>query len=311
MCKLLRMRLRQIEIFYHVYRAGSISGASRDLNVSQPSVSKVLRHAEDQLGVALFLRERGRLIPTAAAHELYAEAKDIYARLSIFNRSLENIANRRGGHLRLGVLPSLSLSLGPELVAQMHTDDADTTFELTTLHSAEMQAALLEKKVDFTIGFEAIEDQRLRSKLIGKGRMVLVSATSLSNDGKLPDASIMNDASFISMRDSGPLGQLVSSALKERAIWPKEIVSAHTYHVALSLVRKRIGMAITDEFTAYSHLAQGLHRYSLSMFPRFPLHVHALASHPEKALIDRAVAEARNSTEKLRSGIKSLRSSAP
>ena len=88
------MRLRQIEIFYHVYRAGSISGAARDLNVSQPSVSKVLRHAEDQLGFDLFVRRNGRLVATPAADELFVEAEDIYGRLSTFNRSLENIRNR-------------------------------------------------------------------------------------------------------------------------------------------------------------------------------------------------------------------------
>ena len=64
------MRLRQIEIFYHVYRVGTISGAAQALNVSQPSVSKVLRHAEDQIGFELFQRVNGRLEPTPAAHEL-------------------------------------------------------------------------------------------------------------------------------------------------------------------------------------------------------------------------------------------------
>jgi len=44
------MRLRQIEVFHAVYSSGSITGAAALLNVSQPSVSKVLAHAEQQLG---------------------------------------------------------------------------------------------------------------------------------------------------------------------------------------------------------------------------------------------------------------------
>lgn len=307
----MRMRLRQIEIFYHVYLAGSISGAARDLNVSQPSVSKVLRHAEDQLGVELFLRNKGKLVPTAAAHELYAEVEDIYARLSTFNRSLENIGNRRGGHLRLGVLPSLSLSLGPELVAHMIGEDADATFALTTLHSSEMRAALFEKQVDITIGFEQIDDERLRAENIGSGGMVLVSGESVSLPGAKLDLSILNGAPFISMRDSGPLAHLVSSALKERDLTPKEIVSAHTYHVALSLVRKRIGMTITDEFTAYSHFASGLHRYPLRNFPKFPLHATALLNHPEQALIDRAMRDAKKVASGLSAAIRSLQTGSP
>ena len=40
------MNLRHIEIFHAVYVNGSVSAAARALNVSQPSVSKMLRHAE-------------------------------------------------------------------------------------------------------------------------------------------------------------------------------------------------------------------------------------------------------------------------
>jgi DNA-binding transcriptional LysR family regulator len=302
------MRLRQIEVFYHVYRAGSISAAARDLNVSQPSISKVLRHTEDQLGVELFLRRKGKLVPTAEAHELFAEAEDLYARLSTFNRSLENIGNRRGGHLRLGVLPSLSLSLGPEMIAQMLADDGETTFELTTLHSAEMRAALLEKQIDLTIGFEAIDDERLRRSKVGSGKMVLVSGKKLGKHGQPINPQIVHEARFIGIRDSGPLGELVEIALARRGIAPREIVLAHTYHVALSLVRKRVGMAITDEFTGYSHLASGLHRYPIAGFPSFPLYSTALINHPEQSLIDRARSYARKAAADLRKGIEKLQS---
>ena len=44
------MRLRHIEVFHAVYNCGSITGAAKLLNVSQPSISKVLAHAEQQLG---------------------------------------------------------------------------------------------------------------------------------------------------------------------------------------------------------------------------------------------------------------------
>ncbi|MBT8142476.1 MAG: LysR family transcriptional regulator [Gammaproteobacteria bacterium] len=52
------MRLRHIEVFHAVYLTGSVSGGARALNVSQPTVSKVLKHAEDQLGFKLFHRSK-------------------------------------------------------------------------------------------------------------------------------------------------------------------------------------------------------------------------------------------------------------
>lgn len=305
------MRLRQIEIFYHVYRAGSISGAARYLNVSQPSVSKVLRHAEDQLGIELFLRRKGRLIPTQAAHELFAEAEDIYRRLSTFSRSIENIGKRRGGHIRLGVLPSLSLSVGPDIISRMRQNDSLLSFELTTLHSSEIAQALLEKESDLCIGFEAPSDDRICCTEVGKGQMVLVSGSGIEPDGPSIDANAVHRQAFIGMRDSGPLGELIAQALAVRGIEPHEIVSAHTYHVALSLVRKEIGLAITDQFTAYSQLGTGLHRYLLSDLPGFPIYGMALAAHPDSELIGRTLDMTKLSVSRLKAGIERLQQFGP
>ena len=300
------MRLRQIEIFYHVYKSGSISGAARDLNVSQPSVSKVLRHAEDQLGIELFMRHKGRLIPTEAAHELFVEVADIYARLATFNRSLENMGKRRGGHLRLGVLPALSLTVGPELISRMRSSDDMLSFELTTLHSSDVEQALLERNIDLCLCFEPPKDARIESCEVGRGGMVLVAGQPMGSGHNLIAADILDGADFVGMRDSGPLGLLVAEALEDRGIEPNEIVSAHTYHVALSLVRKKIGLAITDQFTAYSHLGAGLHRYLMTDLPTFSVYTAALADYHNAAFVAKATSYANEAISALNAGIAGL-----
>lgn len=300
------MRLRQIEIFYHVYRTGSISGAARELNVSQPSVSKVLRHAEDQLGFDLFRRSKGRLTATPAAHELFREAEALYKRLASFNRSLENMRERKGGHLRLGVLPSLSLSVGPELAAQLCDDDDDLSLELTTLHSDEIGEALRENRTDLCIGFAPVEQDEITSRKVGSGGFVLVANRNLTEDGTAPDLSLVNDVDFIGLKDSGPLATMVSKALADNAIVPNEIISTHTYHVALSLVRKGAGLAITDQFTAYSHLGGGLHRYPLPEIPQFEVHAAYQTDHPHSDLIDQTMEQLKSVLADLGRGIHSI-----
>ena len=54
-------------------RAGSVTGAARMLNTSQPALSQILRHLEDELGFLLFVREKGRLKPTPEALELFPQ----------------------------------------------------------------------------------------------------------------------------------------------------------------------------------------------------------------------------------------------
>lgn len=58
------MNLRHIEVFNAIMQSGSVTGAAQLLNVTQPAVSNVLRHAEQQLGLKLFERIAGRLQPT-------------------------------------------------------------------------------------------------------------------------------------------------------------------------------------------------------------------------------------------------------
>ncbi len=281
------MRLRQLEIFYHVYRAGSISGAARNLNVSQPSVSKVLRHAEDQLGIDLFERKKGRLLPTPAAHELFRDAEDIYGRLAIFSESLSNIATRRQDQIRLGMLPSLSLSVGPECVARMREVDPQLHFDLHTFHTDRIAHELLERRCDLCLGFEASNDRRVVSKVMGEGSLILLSGEPLGEPNEVLDLSILHKADFVGIRDSGPLGMILSELLLQHAVVPNEVAITDTYHLALSLVRKRMGVAVTDQFTAYSHLGAGLHRYRLNNVPRFEIFASCLADHPDPAFLRR------------------------
>ncbi|WP_268810299.1 LysR family transcriptional regulator, partial [Vibrio parahaemolyticus] len=72
------MNLRQLEVFYAIMQARTVSGAARLLHVSQPNVTRVLAHTEQQLGFALFERVKGRLVPTQEAKALLPEAEKVY-----------------------------------------------------------------------------------------------------------------------------------------------------------------------------------------------------------------------------------------
>ncbi|WP_164142218.1 LysR family transcriptional regulator, partial [Serratia marcescens] len=86
-----------IEVFQAIRQAGSVSGAAQLLHVSQPAVSKVLQHAEQQLGFPLFLRVRGKLLATPEALELEREVAKLSDSLQAVRRLAQNL-RRQPGH---------------------------------------------------------------------------------------------------------------------------------------------------------------------------------------------------------------------
>lgn len=285
------MRLRHIEVFYHVYREGSISAAARNLYVSQPSVSKVLRHAEDQLGFALFDRRKGRLYPTDAAEELFREVSDIYERVGALDRTADNIRSRKGGHLRVGVLPSVGFAIVPPLVAAMRQTDRDVSFDLATLHSAEITPGLLEKRFDLCIGFDAEFDPRIRCRTINAIELAL-----LAKRGALPDSEgmiapgVLEGREMIGLRDSGPVADRIDLYLEQAGVEPIVAVSAQTYSIAAELVARGVGMAIVDGFTAERFAGEALQAYALEGAPTLPFVAMTLAEEEDDATLSQCLA---------------------
>ena len=280
------MRLRQIEVFYHVYREGSISAAARNLYVSQPSVSKVLRHAEDQLGFALFDRRKGRLHPTDAATELFREVSDIYERVSALDRTTNNIRNRKGGHIRIGVLPSLGFAIVPPMVAAMRSANPDLSFDLATLHSDQVTAGLLEKQFDLCIGFDDEFDSRIRCRAINSINLALVARRGVFDEDKTSVcAQDLDGIQMIGLRDSGPVAERIDTYLESAGSEPEIAISAQTYYVAAELVKLGAGVAIVDGFTAQRFADDEVQAFELEGAPTLPFVAMTLAEEPDSPQI--------------------------
>ncbi|WP_375289501.1 LysR family transcriptional regulator [Qipengyuania sp.] len=253
------MNLRQIEIFHAVYLHGTVSAAARALNVSQPSVTKVLRHAEASIGLPLFERAKGRLVPTEDARTLFGEVSDIQERVRSFRRACHNLRQGKGSVLRISALPSLGLGAIPEAVARYMAGHEHIMFDLQTSHHDEILRRLYERETDITISFAVPASAPVMHQVIGEGELVV-----LFREEDYPDApprlhlQDLAGRNVISPAQSGPIGDLLAAELERLDVRLTETISARTYYIAAALVHAGMGMAIVDNFTAEASLAKGL-----------------------------------------------------
>jgi DNA-binding transcriptional LysR family regulator len=145
------MKLRQLEVFHAVMATGSVTEAAKMLHVTQPSVSTVLKHAEDQLGLQLFKRLGGRLLATPEAEQLFPEIDRIFAQLEGLKRITKDVRDGRFGFLRLIGNPTLTNSIVPLAVAQFVKKHPDVRVRLQTEISPTQISDLVSRR-EFDLG---------------------------------------------------------------------------------------------------------------------------------------------------------------
>lgn len=118
----MNLSIRQLQAFREVMRTGSISEAARALNRTQPAVSAMIASLEDELGLALFERQRGRLARTPEASYFLVETEAILERLVRTSRTMQELSNLQEGQLRIACMPASSQFLIPRLVADFVKD---------------------------------------------------------------------------------------------------------------------------------------------------------------------------------------------
>lgn len=93
--------IKSIQVFQAVYEAGNVTRASRELAISQSSVSYHIKKLELDLGVPLFRRNAVGLEPTEEGQTL---ASHVERGLGEIRTGLDQVANRAGA-ARVALLP--------------------------------------------------------------------------------------------------------------------------------------------------------------------------------------------------------------
>jgi DNA-binding transcriptional LysR family regulator len=269
------MRLRHIEVFHAVYSSGSVTSAARLLNVSQPSISKVLAHAESQLGFPLFQRIKGKLVATPEAVRLYDSVAALYEDLTAVRRISANLRTAADGRIRVACTPAIGLELLPDAIASFRALEPEAVIEIETLHLAELTAALAESRIDLALAFDAPSVPGITGEILFHGAMVLIAPL---DEPDLPAGPVMladlDGRPFIRLNERGPLGQLLTSHLAASEVHLQEVAVCETYQIARRLVAQGLGLSVVDQLTA--HGAAGGDVRVLPFEPEIPFSVDLL-----------------------------------
>jgi DNA-binding transcriptional LysR family regulator len=255
----MKFKLRQMEAFRAVMLTGTVSGAARMLYVSQPAVSRLLNHTETTLGIKLFERTGGKLLPTSAAIALLEEVQQVYDAAISVGRFVEDLASQSTTEISVSCSPCLGLILLPRVIELFSQRNPKARIRFHTTLTADTPTELLSKKTDLAVVVSPVTNPNLTVEKLGTGRMVCV----MRPDHPLASRKVVAFADLVDHKTifctpSIDFGRLIRSTLEAHGFDITPTIEAPRAELACALAMRALGVAIVDEFSVANGVWAGL-----------------------------------------------------
>lgn len=147
-----RLRFRHISLLVALSKNANISLSAQQLNMSQPTASKLLREIEEIFGVQLFIRNRRGLTATPFGAVLMKRAEILLAATQASHEEILSLVRGATARLRLGVFPVAISGFLPRFYQQLQQVWPDVEIFLREGVEHDLIKALEEGHIDCTIG---------------------------------------------------------------------------------------------------------------------------------------------------------------
>jgi LysR family nitrogen assimilation transcriptional regulator len=197
---------RDIRLFIAVYEALSFTAAAAREHSTQSGVSQHIRKLEENLGVKLFTRGKGTVLPTPAGDSYYVGCVEVLRKHDILRRKVQQFGTSLDGEIVVGLMPTMTrCALAPAL-ASFSEAHPNVVVRISEAYSGTLTQQVRSGELAFAIVPAMSSTAGLRSHLFVSTPEVLVSGRRSELEHLAP----------VRPSDLGPLKVVVPSKLNTR-----------------------------------------------------------------------------------------------
>ena len=141
------MKLTQLEYFCVAARYHNITRASKELFVTQPSVSNAIKALEEEFGINLFYRNNNKLTLTPEGEKFYQSAEELLAHADAVRSELHEL-RKQITPIRIGIPPMLGTIYLPDMYLSLKEEFPDVDLRLYEYGSIKACELVLEEKLE-------------------------------------------------------------------------------------------------------------------------------------------------------------------
>ncbi len=159
-----RLKLKQLRLLVAVGKHGNIQNAARELNISQPSATKMIQDLELDFEVQLFDRTNRGVVPTPFGEALIRHGKLIFAQISNAAQELDDLNEGSSGRVVIGTLLAASSHLLPMAIERVLTERPKISIKVVDGTNEVLMPELRSGEIDLVVG--RLPTHRHRNELV-------------------------------------------------------------------------------------------------------------------------------------------------
>ena len=234
------MEIKQLEYFRAIVEAGTISGAARELHMTQPPLSYQIKMMEEELKVSLFLRGTKRITLTEAGKTLYELAEKILT-LTELTKS-EVLKSSQATTLHIGMTPS-TVSMMSNYLQQFARRYPQIRFDIHEGSTFTLKEQMENQQVDITTLRTPIALSGCEVKSLAKERLLAMA---------IPEYPLFEGKTSVSLHELMDQPLILSRRYQKYmlSVFEKAGVTQNIYcacedaRTALIIAEKGLGIAI-------------------------------------------------------------------
>lgn len=242
------MNIKQLEAFHAVMTFGSTKSAAEHLMTSQSGISRLLTQLELDLGLELFSRNKGRLLPKPEAEELLLSISDIMDKVNKLSRQADEIRLGRFSRrlIKIAIPYTLALNFMPNFIRQIMQDNPHFVIEVITGNYRFVESKVEKQEVDF--GFSRChESSRLEFEPVAE----FPTVCAMPKDHPLSKLDVIRaqdlmDIPMVFLGRQSLARSDVDFFFRHKGVKPKIKIEVHSVGVACQFVARELGVSIVN-----------------------------------------------------------------
>lgn len=242
-----RPSVRELEVLHAVITTRKTTAAAQRLGVSQPAISRAIAALETRLGRDLFVRDGGRLVPTADAFALDAEAAPIFAALNRLESWPETTS--AGSVLRIATSPTMAHAFLANLITRYLEVEPDVRIQMEIGRASDALTDVAESIADLGVVDVAMTHAGIRVEPFRQS----IAHVLLPSDHPLAEKEMVTPADIaayplIALTKRFSARAQFDRAFADAGVEPTIVFEAASLMFVADLVRNGVGISLVNPF---------------------------------------------------------------